>query len=79
MARPEAESLYRGAMAAEDADSAEQALTLEFYAQFLKAQDRAAEAAPLEARAKTIRRSRIKAMGPQEAALTLGHKGGAGT
>ena len=43
-------------MAAEDADSAEQALTLEFYCAFLKSQDRAAEAEPLEARAKTIRR-----------------------
>src|SRR5450759_2555384 len=33
---PEAESLYRAAMAAEDSDSAEQALTQEFYAGFLR-------------------------------------------
>jgi len=75
---PEAESLYRGAMAVEDADSAEQAITLELYAQFLKARDRAAEAAPLEARAKTIRRSRINAMGPKEALVTSAIRMGPG-
>jgi TonB family protein len=66
----EAETLYRGAMAAEDANSAEQALTLEFYAGFLKSQDRAVEAAPVEARAKEIRRTRVNAMGPREAAFS---------
>jgi TonB family protein len=66
---PEAESFYRAAMAAEDADSAEQALTLEFYSRFLKTQDRAVEAGPLETRAKAIRKVRINGMGPQEAAV----------
>jgi TonB family protein len=75
---PEAESLYRGAMAAEDADSAEQAITLELYAQFLKSRDRAAEAAPIEARAKTIRRSRVNAMGPKEGALMSAMRMGPG-
>jgi len=75
---PEAESLYRGAMAVEDTDSAEQAITLELYAQFLKSRDRAAEAAPLEARAKTIRRSRINAMGPKEALLASAIRVGPG-
>ena len=73
---PEAETLYRGAMAAEDADSAEQALTLEFYAQFLKTQDRAVEAGPIEARAKAIRRVRISTMGSQEAAVSSPFKVG---
>jgi TonB family protein len=67
---PDAESLYRAAMATEDADSAEQALTLEFYARFLKSQDRAAEAAPVEARARAIRRVRVTTMGPREAAVS---------
>jgi TonB family protein len=67
---PEAESLYRAAMAAEDSDSAEQALTQEFYAGFLKAQDRALESGVAAARAKGIRKSRVAAMGPQEAAVS---------
>src|SRR5450759_1645830 len=67
---PDAESLYRAAMATEDADSAEQALTLEFYAQFLKAHERAAEAGPIEARARAIRRVRINTMGPREVAVS---------
>jgi TonB family protein len=64
----EAESLYRSAMSAEDPNSAEQALTLEFYSRFLKSQDRAAEAEPLETRAKGIRQDRIRGMGPREVA-----------
>ena len=74
----EAESLYRRAMAAADANSAEQALALEFYAQFLKAQDRAMEAGPIEARAKGIRKTRVGAMGPREAAASSIYKTGGG-
>ena len=74
----EAESLYRRAMAAADASSAEQALSLEFYAQFLKAQDRAVEAGPIEARAAGIRKTRISAMGPREAAASSIYKVGGG-
>jgi TonB family protein len=55
-------------MSAEDPNSAEQALTLEFYSRFLKSQDRAAEAEPLETRAKGIRQDRIRGMGPREVA-----------
>ena len=73
----EADSLYRGAMAAENTDSAEQALTLEFYARFLKTQDREAEAAPIEARAKAIRQTRVSKMGPKQvapaSAVRVGH------
>jgi TonB family protein len=66
----EAESLYRSALSAEDPNSAEQALTLEFYSRFLKSQDRATEAEPLETRATGIRRDRIKGMGPREVAAS---------
>ena len=71
---PEAESLYRRAMAAADATSAEQALALEFYGQFLKAQNRAVEATPVEARAKAIRTVRINSMGPRERAASSIYK-----
>jgi TonB family protein len=74
----EAESLYRRAVAAADANSTEQALVLEFYAQFLKAQDRAAEAGPIEARAKAIRKARVSAMGPRQAAASSIYKVGGG-
>jgi TonB family protein len=74
----EAESLYRRAVAAADANSAEQALALEFYAQFLKAQDRAAEAGPIEARSAGIRKTRVSAMGPREAAPLSIYKVGGG-
>jgi len=73
---PEAESLYRGAMATEDPNSAEQAFTLEFYAQFLKAQNREAEATPIEARSKAIRRARVSAMGQGEPAMAPLYKAG---
>ena len=72
----EAELLYRRAVAAADANSAEQALALEFYAQFLKARDRAAEAGPIEARAAGIRKTRVSAMGPREAATSIYKVGG---
>ncbi|HXK04855.1 MAG TPA: TonB family protein [Verrucomicrobiae bacterium] len=53
----EADALYRGAMSAEDANSAVQALTLEFYGRFLNNQDRSSEAEPIVARAAAIRKS----------------------
>jgi TonB family protein len=65
-------------MAAADANSAEQALALEFYAQFLKAQDRAVEAGHIEARAAGIRKARVSAMGPREAAASAIYKMGGG-
>src|SRR5207342_787207 len=73
---PDAESLYRAAMASEDAESPELALTLEFYRQFLKARDRAVEAGPLESRAKGIRKARIQAMGPRIELTTPAYKMG---
>ena len=75
---PEAESLYRGAMAAAEANSAEEALAMEFYTQFLKAQDRAVEAGPIEARAKGIRKARVQGMGSRGLAITSAYKVGGG-
>jgi TonB family protein len=75
---PAAENLFRGAMATEDPSSAEEALTLEFYAQFLKAQDRGAEAEPIEARAKAIRKDRVRGMGPRQVAVSAVTKVGPG-
>lgn len=74
----EADALFRKAMAAENADSTEQALTLEFYSQFLKQQGREVEAGPLEARAKSIRKVHVLAMGPREAAISSAIKMGPG-
>jgi TonB family protein len=53
---PAADSLYRGAMALESADSPALALTLEVYADFLKATGREAEATPVLDRAKALRK-----------------------
>jgi TonB family protein len=64
----EAESLFNSSLAASDPASAEQALTLEFYGQFLRAHHRASQADTVTARARTIRRDRIKGMGPAEVA-----------
>jgi TonB family protein len=60
----EADSLYRGAMASEEPDSAAQALTLDFYAQYLNTHDRAGEASVLEARATAIHSARVTALSP---------------
>ena len=60
----EADSLYRGAMASEEPDSAAQALTLDFYAQYLNTHDRAGEASVLQARATAIHAARVTALSP---------------
>jgi TonB family protein len=65
----EAESLFNSSIAASDPSSTEQALALEFYAQFLKAHGRDTQADTVETRARGIRRDRIKGMGPSEVAL----------
>jgi TonB family protein len=75
----EADSLYRGALAAEEADSAAQALTLDFYAQYLNLHDRAGEAAVLQTRAKAIHKTRSEAMGPRQVAASPVFRVGNGT
>jgi TonB family protein len=72
----EVDSLYRGAIAAEGSESAEQALTLEFYGRFLKSQGRDSEAEPVDARAAGIRKARAASLGskrtPASSALRVG-------
>jgi TonB family protein len=75
----EADSLYRGALAAEEADSAAQALTLDFYAQYLNLHDRAGEAAVLQTRARAIHKTRSEAMGPRQVAPSSVFRVGNGT
>jgi TonB family protein len=75
----EADSLYRGALAAEEADSAAQALTLDFYAQYLNLHDRAGEAAVLQTRARAIHKTRSEAMGPRQVAASSVFRVGNGT
>ncbi|MGD0777129.1 MAG: TonB family protein [Candidatus Solibacter sp.] len=60
----EADSLYRGALAAAEPDSTAQATTLDFYAQYLNNHDRAGEASVLETRAKAIHAARAAALSP---------------
>ena len=58
----EAESLYTTAISLEDVNSPDQALTMDFYARFLRGQDRTPEAEQLEARSKAIRKTQIGAL-----------------
>jgi TonB family protein len=74
----EAESLYRGAMGSEDVSSSEQAMTMEFFATFLKDQDRAGEAEPLQFRAAEIRKARAAELGRKLAASATPLKVGGG-
>ena len=76
----EADSLFRGAMSAEDPTSSDQAFTLEFYGRFLKDQNRSSEAEPVTARAVEIRKARVAELGGKRplAAATAAVKVGAG-
>ncbi|MEO8595192.1 MAG: TonB family protein [Candidatus Solibacter sp.] len=74
----EVESLFNSAASTADPGSAEQALALEYYAQFLKGRERASEAEPMEERARAIRRDRIRRMGPPQVAVNSVFKVGGG-
>jgi TonB family protein len=74
----EAEGLYRRAIAVEDPGSAQQALSLELYAQFLRSQDRAADAAVADSQAKAIRKARLGAPVPRQVPLLSAVKMGPG-
>jgi TonB family protein len=74
----EAETMFRTAMAAEEPAAAEQALTLEFYARFLKERGRDSEAAPLLSRAAEIRKNRAAAIGAKRLAAASAFKVGNG-
>ena len=66
----EVEPLLRSAISSASQDSSEEALALEYYARFLKAHDRATEADSAEASARAIRRQRVRALAPLEAAVS---------
>jgi TonB family protein len=74
----EADSLYRGALAAAEPDSTAQATTLDFYAQYLNNHERAGEASALETRAKTIHAARAKALSPVMASWSQALRVGGG-
>ncbi len=59
----DAEALYTGALAQESTNSADAALTMEFYARFLRNQDRTKEAETMESRAAGVRKTLIAAVG----------------
>jgi TonB family protein len=59
----DAEALYTGALSQEDTNSADAALTMEFYARFLRDQNRASEAEVMETRSANIRKTLIAAAG----------------
>jgi TonB family protein len=73
-----AESLYRGAMAVENAGSRELALTLEMYAEYLTANGRSGEAASLVEGAQSIRKARVAEASPKFAANVAAVKVGGG-
>ena len=74
----EAESLYQRALALAAPNSADEATTLDLYAQFLRTQNRAAEAEPLESRSKQIRQVRIAVLTRRTAQPSVVHKVGGG-
>ena len=74
----EADSLYRGALAAEDPESPAQAATLDFYALYLNKHDRASEGSVLQARAQAIHRARAAALSPAMAGTSQAVKVGNG-
>jgi TonB family protein len=65
---PAAESLYRAALAVEEANSPETALTMEFLAHFLREQGRVSEAEAMEASASEIRKARVTQLSPKRQA-----------
>jgi len=75
---PAAESLYRAALAVEEVNSPEAALTMEFLAHFLREQARVSEAEAMEASAGEIRRARVAQLSPKRQATAQPSKVGNG-
>ena len=71
---PAAESLYRAALAIEEANSPDAALTMEFLAHFLREQGRVSEAEALEASAGEIRKTHVAQLSPKRQANRPGLK-----
>jgi TonB family protein len=62
---PAAESLYRAALAVEETNSPDAALTMEFLAHFLREQGRVGEAEAMEASASEIRKAQVAQLSPK--------------
>ena len=75
---PAAESLYRAALAIEETNSPDAALTMEFLAHFLREQGRASEAEALEAPAGEIRKTHVAQLSPKRQANAQASKIGNG-
>ncbi len=75
---PAAESLYRAALAIEEANSPEAALTMEFLAYFLREQGRVSEAEAMEASAGEIRKAHVAHLSPKRQATAQASKVGSG-
>jgi TonB family protein len=75
---PAAESLYRAALAIEQANSPEAALTMEFLVHFLREQGRVSEAEAMEASASEIRKARVARLSPKREATAQASRVGSG-
>ena len=75
---PAAESLYRAALAIEETNSPDAALTMEFLAHFLREQGRVSEAEAMEASASEIRKSHVAQLSPKRQANAQASKIGNG-
>jgi TonB family protein len=75
---PAAESLYRAALAVEEANSPDAALTMEFLAHFLREQGRVSEAEAMEASASEIRQAHVAHLSPKRQAAGQASKVGNG-
>ena len=75
---PAAESLYRAALAVEEANSPDAALTMEFLAHFLREQGRVSEAEAMEASASEIRKAHVAQLSPKRQATAAASKVGNG-
>ena len=75
---PAAESLYRAALAMEEVNSPDAALTMEFLAHFLREQGRVSEAEAMEASAGEIRKTHVAQLSPKRQATAQASKIGNG-
>jgi TonB family protein len=75
---PAAESLYRAALAMEEANSPDAALTMEFLAHFLREQGRVSEAEAMEASGSEIRKARVAQLSPKRQATAQASRIGNG-
>ena len=75
---PAAESLYRAALAIEETNSPEAALTMEFLAHFLREQGRESEAEAMEAPASEIRKAHVAQLSRKRQAIDQASRAGSG-